>query len=1138
MARQSSYRNELATETTLGDKLTGVRLEDDATVNFTLEQIAELFARTNAADPSRIGFQFTYAGALNGDANNLPGAGEFVYVLENNTFRPNTDYRAIQAIIVSPNTINGVPFMPVTDVLIDQIIKVTDISDANDSSFAFLRVTSIETLPTGQFRLNTTHVASAGSLQALRNTITITPSGLVPGDRQINVSDFDIFQGNTANLPNGPQGAIEAPDGSLFLLYDNPLNPTVYRLYGPKQGPPTGVNDDGWGEGISLVGPQGIQGIQGEVGPRGPRGLSVVSVTQEPANPADGEDIRLTFSTEDPDNPTGTIPLRGTILVPSGERGAMGLQGISILGATATPSNPGPGENTQLTLELTDGRTLGPFTIAGGAPGTNGTNGTDGAQGPQGRYTVQIFRRATTAPATPTVTWTEATEALTNNPDGWSLTIPSGTEQLFESEGTFNPATGATTITTWSAVFQAGSQGPTGPAGQDGMDGADGADGTNGTNGTDGVSFTGITTEVIPGGGTRVQPLASTGPVPTSFIIPQGLPGLNGANGEDGTDGVDGRDGVDGTDGTDGRDGRTVLSGTVDPTDGVPPTGTGVEGDFYINEASNEIFGPKDANNIWGSGRSLVGPPGADGEGIVSRATLPTRAIAGTNPIQFEFVPQANGTLISLTSLWSFGEREEPPVPYSPSIYRWIGDETSGQWTDDHYILRTETFPEEYPSAISDAFVGRTVYYLNNGTDPAITTRTGLYRWQGGVEVPNVSRWQLIANDGISVRESGTNATGPFTEVNSLNFVGSGITLTEDNNEVTVTIRGGGGVADTITPTLTRFSAAPILSTAQTVALRAAWETTGDVTVTGGTVTHQSGAAVNITAPFTSPKTVQVPNVTFPLGTTRTFVVTITGTTGSGETITGTASVDVELTLAQPTAADLVRASANGLLIGPYSDGSIEFRDAPSGANASLDVTISGGSEGAYTLDTSSTVVMSGGTTLTADSNGRYPLAITGQITAPVVFSGSETFNYAPDTTVPNVTVPLNSLTYPIVRSLRLGVSNVRIDPANTAAAVAHYTEGFLTGFGDRRSDVQGGMVTQAQISAMSDRPVTTTSTNRHIYFAYGADITATPRILIGQSPNNNLFTRVPGTPGGFIVYASNQPLGFRPNEYDITLEF
>ncbi|UGY13727.1 hypothetical protein HAP48_0034920 [Bradyrhizobium septentrionale] len=54
-------------------------------------------------------------------------------------------------------------------------------------------------------------------------------------------------------------------------------------------------------------------------------------------------------------------------------------------------------------------------------------------------------------------------------------------------------------------------------------------------------------------------------------------------------------------------DGNTVLYGTVAPTAGV-----GVNGNFYINTATNFIYGPK-AGGAWPAGTSLVGPQGPQG---------------------------------------------------------------------------------------------------------------------------------------------------------------------------------------------------------------------------------------------------------------------------------------------------------------------------------------------------------------------------------------------------------------------------------------------------------------------------------------------------------------------------------------------
>lgn len=64
--------------------------------------------------------------------------------------------------------------------------------------------------------------------------------------------------------------------------------------------------------------------------------------------------------------------------------------------------------------------------------------------------------------------------------------------------------------------------------------------------------------------------------------------------------------GPTGATGAAGTNGNTVLNGAVNPTT------EGVNGDFYINTASNTLFGPKSAG-VWPSGISLIGPTGATG---------------------------------------------------------------------------------------------------------------------------------------------------------------------------------------------------------------------------------------------------------------------------------------------------------------------------------------------------------------------------------------------------------------------------------------------------------------------------------------------------------------------------------------------
>ena len=898
MARIRTYPNEPVTDFTGGDQLLGTNIINGDTANFTIEDLATFLAQTSGADPSKIGFQFDYIGM-----NPTGPLAEGQYVFQFADGFSNTDWRNIIGIRVSTVNRNGVSFRPVVEQLRNQLIKITDLDSTNSASYGIFRV-GVAVLSGSEYTIPLAF-ASATTENILSNgIITITPSGIVPGDTTLIVSNFDIIQGTTAIFPQGPQGEVEAADGALFLLYDSPTNPTIYRLYGPKVGPVTGINDDGWGNGVSLIGADGATGATGPIGatgPTGPRGRSLVGVSQDPVNPEAGEDVRLTFFVEDQDSTTGSVELPGTVLVPGGERGANGLQGVSVLSASTSPSNPAQGDNIELTLTLTDQRTLGPFTIP---------SGTQGADGAQGRYTVQLFLRASTAPTVaPTVTWTEATNTLSNNADGWSLDVPAGDDQLYEVTGAFDPALGQTTITRWSIPFQAGATGPAGTNGVDGMDGQDGADGQDGT---DGANFTGVTST---GGtnGVTVQPLANGQPVGSSFIVPNGAPGLNGTNGTDGTDGTDGR-GITGirvvsTDGlvtnyeidftdnlnpffysiTDGRDGRTVLSGSVDPDD----TDTGSPGDFYINFTTNFLFGPKNAANVWPRpGTSLVGPRGARGDGVDFGTELP-----------------ATGTEGQLFSLDRFYTRMRDGVSegFSPSIYRWIGTADDGDWTDDHFIVRQNNLniPDAYNSD-SAAFLGRTIWFQNDGSNANEDRVSGLYRWNGGGPDAGDTRWELVtATEAVStVRYD--QAMQSVSRITDLNFIGNNVTVARregTGNEHIVDVTIGG----TTPPPPPEFLTAENLRATPAADVDNGPVTT-DVTLTP-TWTVAEGASVltaNITGPgisgampAVSGTPIVLPAQSLALGS-HVWTLGIIGTDSGGNTITTPVTVTATITVTQP----------------------------------------------------------------------------------------------------------------------------------------------------------------------------------------------------------------------------------------------
>lgn len=95
-----------------------------------------------------------------------------------------------------------------------------------------------------------------------------------------------------------------------------------------------------------------------------------------------------------------------------------------------------------------------------------------------------------------------------------------------------------------------------------------------------------------------------------NFMIREvaGAQGPQGEQGEaNGIVGPQGPPGAAGVAGAAGTAGRTVLSGIVNPV-----AGDGVNGDFFINIVSWQIFGPK-ALGAWPAGVNIIGPTGAGG---------------------------------------------------------------------------------------------------------------------------------------------------------------------------------------------------------------------------------------------------------------------------------------------------------------------------------------------------------------------------------------------------------------------------------------------------------------------------------------------------------------------------------------------
>lgn len=108
-------------------------------------------------------------------------------------------------------------------------------------------------------------------------------------------------------------------------------------------------------------------------------------------------------------------------------------------------------------------------------------------------------------------------------------------------------------------------------------------------------------------------PAGATGPQgpagPTGPAGPVGPAGPPGAKGDTGAQGPPGIDGAPGPTGPAGADGHTVLNGT-----GAPANTLGHDGDFYIDTATDVLYGPKAGGNWPATGTSLIGTQGPKGD--------------------------------------------------------------------------------------------------------------------------------------------------------------------------------------------------------------------------------------------------------------------------------------------------------------------------------------------------------------------------------------------------------------------------------------------------------------------------------------------------------------------------------------------
>ena len=166
MARIKLYPNDTAI--TGGDKLVGTDVAgDNITKNFQIEDLAQYFEQTGNAL-----FQYNFAGTY---GNQTIDSGDYRYQVDPSA--PTIyGWANITGIAISRYNRNGEDVTPMVSLLVNQVIKITDIATSESLGYGLYQVTSSTTLSSGGAFLLTLKF-KGGSSTTANGVISIAPFG-------------------------------------------------------------------------------------------------------------------------------------------------------------------------------------------------------------------------------------------------------------------------------------------------------------------------------------------------------------------------------------------------------------------------------------------------------------------------------------------------------------------------------------------------------------------------------------------------------------------------------------------------------------------------------------------------------------------------------------------------------------------------------------------------------------------------------------------------------------------------------------------------------------------------------------------------------------------------------------------------
>ena len=524
MARISTYGND--TDIQAEDRWIGTSSLDGSTINFTAQELGYFYSLSGLADAGKLTFSYTYVGQYVDGSSDLSVGGNLFY----GGFSV-PEPADLTNVYISRFTLHNVDIQPITQVLLDDVIKITSLDSPEDTKYGIYDVTAVTDVLDNEgnvigydltvaIKIKGLVPATSGNLGV--GVVNITPLGdsstsarnanpvtaleffvdptTVPVDFKLRATLLDgtIVESNALNslgfgrLLNGtanPNGLIQGYPGDFFI------DTTNQNIYGPLAS--TGSN---WGLATSIQGMDGTDGADGESGISG----------------AQGE---------------------------QGIQGVQGEQGIQ------------------------------------GVQGDKGDTGAAGATGAQGLFDIEIYRIDTVEPVQPSGGSYDVTTNTLTPPVGWVVdpSTPAAGQTLYESRAQIIPAQGDVQTPDWSRVFQAGSQGPTG---------------NTGVGIVSATVVNGMLTFVLTTGAT-LGPFNVQGPKgDTGNQGIQGIQGIQGVQGNTGDKGDQGDQGIRGNDGEPVSTATGVVDGAGNTTVTFGTASNANIGEVLVNRGQTGAQGP------------------------------------------------------------------------------------------------------------------------------------------------------------------------------------------------------------------------------------------------------------------------------------------------------------------------------------------------------------------------------------------------------------------------------------------------------------------------------------------------------------------------------------------------------------------